>query len=412
MGDRQEREKVKERTQATERVQLMTSRFRELYGREPEGWVRAPGRAELLGTDTDDNQGYVLTMSIHLDTWIAFAPSEATRSGTDRSTRSRVRVHSLNVDEGTEFVVGREPGEPASSWDRYVNGVSKILGEKGHRPVGADAVVHSTVPIGGGLSSSASLEVAAALMFQAAGSFTLDPKETALVCQQAENRCAGVMCGILDQYSSVFGKRGAAMLLDCRSLSHIEVKIPSDIKVVICDTNVPRTLAGSEYGKRRAECEEGTETLRGLNPEILTLRDVNTPMFERLKDALPETIGRRCRFIVEENQRVMDFTAAVVRDDRESMKKLCAASFAGLRDLYEKSVPQMERMFEAMSEAPGAIAARQSGGGFGGCMIAYVEASKVGGFSDHVRRAYEDKTGIAPTIYVSVPSEGAGPLNV
>jgi galactokinase len=113
---------------------------------------------------------------------------------------------------------------------------------------------------------------------------------------------------------------------------------------------------------------------------------------------------------VEENQRVMDFTAAVVRDDRPSMRKLCAGSFGGLRDLYDKSVPQMERMFEAMSEAPGAVAARQSGGGFGGCMIAYVEAAKVEGFSDHVRHAYGEKTGIAPTIYVTEPSEGAGPL--
>jgi galactokinase len=284
--------------------------------------------------------------------------------------------------------------------------------EKGFRPAGADAVIHSTVPIGGGLSSSASLEVAAALMFQTVGSFTLGPKETALVCQQAENRSAGVMCGVLDQYSSIFGKRGAAMLLDCRSLSHIEVKIPSDIMIVICDTNVPRTLAGSEYGKRRAECEEGTGILRGLDPAILTLRDVSAPVFERLKGALPGTIARRCRFIVEENQRVMDFTAAVVRDDRPAMRKLCAESFGGLRDLYEKSVPQMERMFEAMSEAPGAVAARQSGGGFGGCMIAYVEADKVEAFSEHVLRAYGEKTGIAPAVYVTEPSEGAGPLPV
>ena len=382
------------------RIDEITARFKKLYGRDPEHWARAPGRAELLGTDTDDNQGYVLTMSIHLDAWIAFARAEA----------PRVRIHSMNLDRGTEFMIGCEPEQPSPSWDRYVSGVSKVLLAEGHRPTGVDAVVHGTVPIGGGLSSSASLEVAAALMFKTAGSFSLEPKQTALICQRAENESVGVMCGVLDQYSSVFGKRGAALLLDCRSLTHVEVRIPQDIKIVICDTNVPRTLSGSEYGKRRMETEEGTRILRGLDPEILTLRDVNTPLFERLEGSLPETIRRRCRFIVEENQRVMDFTAAVVRNDRVCMSGICERSFCGVRDLYEKTIPAMERMFESMSAAPGVIAARQSGGGFGGCLIAYVDAGRVEDFSAYVKDSYKGKTGIAPAVYITEPSEGAGML--
>jgi hypothetical protein len=132
---------------------------------------------------------------------------------------------------------------------------------------------------------------------------------------------------------------------------------------------VPRTLAGSEYGRRRQECDEGTRLLREQEPTIQTLRDVNTPTFENLKNHLPEVLQRRCRFIVEENQRVMDFTAAMVRNDRDQMRLNCVASFAGMRDLYEKSVSAMERMFEAMNAAPGVIAARQSGGGFGGFAV-------------------------------------------
>jgi galactokinase len=384
------------------RTGQVLAKFRELYASEPEGWVRAPGRAELLGTDTDDHQGYVLTMSIHLDTWIAYR-----RSGSASS-----RVHSLNTNETTEFRIGEEPSEPAASWDRYVSGVSRILQLHGYHPKGVEAVIHSTVPIGGGLSSSASLEVATALMFQAAGSFTVDPKQTAQICQQAENQCVGVNCGILDQYSSVFGKQGTALLLDCRSLTHIEIKIPSDIRIVICDTNVPRTLAASGYAQRRKECDQGTALLREQEPEIRTLRDVNTPMFESLKNALPELLQRRCRFIVEENQRVMNFTAAVVRNDREEMRCYCAASFAGMRDLYEKTVPAMESMFEAMSAGPGVFAARQSGGGFGGCMVAYVLADQVETFAAYVRKAYTDKTGIEPIVYVTEPSPGAGPLEV
>jgi galactokinase len=376
------------------------ARFRSLYGGEPTAWVRAPGRAELLGTDTDDHLGYVMTMAIHLDTWIAFRASGSPRA----------RVHSMNVEESTEFAVGAEPAQPAPSWDRYVNGVSRVLGLRGYRPAGVDAVLHSTVPIGGGLSSSASLEVASALMFQTAGSFTLSPLEMAEVCQQAENQSAGVICGILDQYSSVFGKEGTALLLDCRSLTHVEVRIPSDIRIVICDTNFPRTLAGSEYAKRRQECDEGTRLLREREPEIRTLRDVNTPLFERLKACLPETLRKRCRFVFEENQRVVAFMAAVVRNDRAAMRELCAGSFIGERDLYEKTVPAMERMYEAMMSGPGVVAARQSGGGFGGCMIAYVQADSVDAFAAHAGSSYREKTGIEPVIHVTAPSAGAGLL--
>ncbi len=385
-----------------ERRGAIQAKFRELYGGEPAGWVRAPGRAELLGTDTDDHLGYVLTMAIHLDTWIAFRPSGS----------SRVRLHSLNLGESCEYALGREPATPQASWDRYVSGVSRVLRLKGQAPAGVDAVAHSTVPIGGGLSSSASLLVAVCHLFQQAGSFSLDPRQTALVCQQAENEDAGVLCGILDHYSACFGRAGTALLLDCRSLTHVEVRIPLDIRIVICDTNFPRTLAGSEYARRRQECDEGTRLLAAQDPSIRTLRDLNSPLFERLKGALPDTLRRRCQFVVEENQRVVEFMAAVVRDDRQAMRRLCAASFAGERDLYEKTVPAMERMFEAMSAAPGVIAARQSGGGFGGCLIAYVLADRVEAFAAHVRRQYRETTGIEATVHVTEPSAGAGILEL
>jgi galactokinase len=291
-----------------------------------------------------------------------------------------------------------------------VSGVSRVLRLKGQALTGVDAVAHSTVPIGGGLSSSASLLVAVCHMHQAAGGFSLDPKSTALACQQAENQDAGVPCGILDHYAACFGLQGAALLLDCRSLSHVEVRIPADIRIVICDTNFPRTLAGSEYAKRRQECEEGTRLLAAQDPSIRTLRDVNTPLFERLKEALPETLRKRCQFIFEENQRVVAFMAALVRDDREAMRRLCEGSFFGERDLYEKTVPAMERMYDAMMGGPGVVAARQSGGGFGGCMLAYVQAARVEEFSRHVGRQYREATGIEAAIHVTEPSAGAGPL--
>ncbi len=388
------------RREAAARRAAIEEKFRALYGVGPAGWVRAPGRAELLGTDTDDNLGYVLTMAIHLDTWIAWRPS-----GTDR-----VRFHSMSVGETLDYRLGEEPTAPAASWDRYVSGVSRVLRQKGHGLAGVQAVAHSTVPIGGGLSSSASLLVAVCHMHQGASGFSLEPKQAALACQQAENQDAGVNCGILDHYSACFGLQGTALLLDCRSLSHVEVRIPADIRVVICDTNFPRTLAGSEYAKRRQECEEGTRLLQAQDPSIRTLRDVNTPLFERLKGSLPDVLRRRCQFIFEENQRVVAFMAAVVGDDRRAMRRLCEESFFGERDLYEKTVPAMERMYEAMTGAPGVIAARQSGGGFGGCLLAYVQAERVGEFAEQVRRQYKEKTGLEATIHATQPSAGAGPL--
>ena len=380
----------------------MEEQFKKRYNSMPEYWVRAPGRAELLGTDTDDNQGYVLTMSIHLDTWIAFS----------RNASSHINLYSMNLSENADYEIGKEASVPSEGWVPYVSGVSKILLERGLEPRGVNAVIHSTLPVGGGLSSSASLETAAALMFQTAGAFNIEEKQTALICQQAENESVGVSCGILDQYSSVFGKRGCALLLDCRSLTHIEIGIPPDIKVVICDTHVPRNLSNSEYGKRQQETIEGTRLIRKLNPDLVALRDVNSPLFAELKDSLPDTVRKRSQFIVEENQRVLEFTAAMMRNDRELMKRCCDESFFGLRDLYEKSIPEMERMFESMSDAPGSIAARQSGGGFGGCMIAYVESDYVQAFSESVSEAYKEATGIAPATYITEPTEGAGVLNL
>ncbi len=374
--------------------------FAECYGGEPTGWVRAPGRAELLGTDTDDHLGYVMTMSIHLDTWIAFRPSGSTRC----------RIFSMNLEEEAAFEIEAAHKAPEATFERYVSGVAAAFAIRGYPVEGVDAVVHGTVPVGGGLSSSASLEIATAQMFMAVGGFEPPTIEIALAAQEAENKSAGVICGILDQYSSQFGKEQTAILLDCRSLSHVEVAVPKDISVVVCDTNFKRTLGASEYGNRRAECDEATRLLREKDPSIHTLRDVNPKRFEALKAVLPPKLEPRARFIVEENVRVVEFMSAVVHDDRSAMQRLCAASYVGMRELYQKTVPAMDHMYDAMTSAPGCIAARQSGGGFGGCMIAYVEAARVDDFAADVVSKYKELSGIDAAVYPTAPSVGAGLL--
>ncbi len=378
----------------------MLRTFADRYGGEPDGWVRAPGRAELLGTDTDDHLGYVMTTSIHLDTWIAYRATDSVSC----------RLYSCNLEEEAVFEVQTSYRSPEATFERYVSGVAVALAARGYTVPGVEGVVHGTVPVGGGLSSSASLEIAVAHMFMSAGGFSVPPVKLAQAAQEAENQSAGVACGILDQYSSELGQEGASMLLDCRALTHVEVSVPSDIRIVICDTNFKRTLGSSDYGNRRAECDEATRLLRQTNTSIRTLRDVNGRRFRSMEDQLPETLRSRARFIVEENQRVVDFMSAVVRDDREAISALCSASYAGMRDLYEKTVPAMDHMYDAMTAAPGCIGARQSGGGFGGCMVAYVEASHVDAFTSSVRETYRRLSGIDAAVYPTWPSAGAGEI--
>ncbi len=231
----------------------------------------------------------------------------------------------------------------------------------------------------------------------------------ALLGQRAENEFVGVPCGILDQYSSALGREGCSLLLDCRDLSSRAVPIAEGIAVVICDTRAERNLAGTEYRSRRAQCEEGVRILQGAYPEITALRDVSMAQFEARAGDLPDVVARRCRFIIEENQRVLDLAGALAEGDRARLAALFADSWAGARDLYEISVPAMEQMMESMLSGPGVIGARQAGAGFGGCMVALVEEGSVDAFRAHVEQAYARACGIQPSVYAVTAADGAGP---
>jgi len=225
------------------RARLVAACFREKFTGEPELWARAPGRVDLMGSHTDYNLGFVLTLPIARDTWIA-----ARRRDDDT-----VRVHSMNLDEGDRFRWSDIAPVPGSRWRNYVRGVVATLREEGLALAGCDAVVHSTVPIEAGLSSSAAIECALATVFESLGGWSLTPERKALLCQKAENEFVGVKCGILDQYSSCLGRRGCALLLDCRDLSTRAVRIADGIRVVVCNTMSPRRVAGrGAHGGRPA----------------------------------------------------------------------------------------------------------------------------------------------------------------
>jgi galactokinase len=377
------------------RQHLMTDEFTRRVGAPPTLWSRAPGRVDLMGSHTDYNHGYVLTMTIDRDTWLA------ARLRPDRI----VTIRSLDVAGEGEFDLDDIQHNPAHRWVDYVAGVAQTLQKAGYPLTGFDGLLHSTVPMSSGLSSSAALEMATAVMFELTGGFTLDPVQRALLGQRAENRFVGVNCGILDQYTSSVGQAGCALLLDCRTITSRAAPIAPGIQVVVCDTQTKRALAGSEYGQRRAQCEEGALLLG-----VAALRDINSKQFLARQHELPPEVTKRCRFIVEENQRVLMLADALTAGDRSQIASLTAASFAGARDLYEITIPEMEQMMAAMLSGLGMIGARQAGAGFGGCMVAFVEAEAVDAFAERVATTYAAATGIQPKVYAVQAAPGAGAL--
>lgn len=383
-----------------DRQALLRQAYQKRFGGTPELIVRAPGRVDLMGSHTDYNQGYVLTLSIDRDTWIA------ARRRSDR----KVAIYSMNLEGGGAFDLDRVEHDRVSPWTNYVRGVALILQADGHPLRGWDGLIDSNVPIGSGLSSSAALEVAAALAFQHLCRLQIDPLRLALICQRAENEFVGMNCGILDQYSSVFGQAGCALMLDCRNLTSESVPLHPDYSVVICDTRTKRELTGSEYPERRAQCEQGAAQLARFYPGVAALRDVTLEQFFAHDHDLPPVVARRCRFIIQEDERVVEMGYALPAGNREAIHELTEASYEGARDLYEIVSIEMAKMMEAMSSGPGVVGARQAGAGFGGCMVALVERAKTQDFSEHVRRYYLSGTGIEPNVYLVQAAAGAGPL--
>jgi galactokinase len=385
---------------AQKRKEWMTAQFVRPFGDTPEFWTRAPGRVDLMGSHTDYNDGFILTMTIDRDTWLAAR----------RRSDGMVRVTSLDLDDSGEFSLAQIAFDQQKPWINYVSGVAKVLQEAGLPLCGFDGLIHSTVPLASGLSSSAALEMAVARMFEQVSAFSVDKVTLARLAQKAENEFVGVNCGILDQYTSSAGREGCALLLDARSLESSDIPIAPGLRVVICDTRAPRTLSGTEYSTRRAQCEEGVRLIRSDAPAVAALRDVPAGQFAAYEPLLPPITARRCRFIIEENARVLDLAQALPTGDAAWLGALWAASYAGAQELYEICVPAMDAMLAAMRSAPGFIAGRQAGAGFGGCMVALTTAGQTQAFIDHVHQRYCQSTGIAPNLFAVAATDGAGVL--
>jgi len=264
------------------------------------------------------------------------------------------------------------------------------------------------VPLGAGLSSSASLEVATAFALLGIAGAELPPEAIARLCQRAENEFVGARCGIMDQFIAVNGRSGHAIVLDCRSLSFELLPVPAEVTIVITNSMVKHEIAAGEYNKRRAECEEGVRILQRRLPTIRALRDVSIEQLEENKSGLPPVVYRRCRHVISENGRVIEFADAINAGNLAVAGTLMHASHASLRDDYEVSCRELDVLVELAEQAPGTIGSRMTGGGFGGCTVSLVRNSEIHVFADFVASGYKSSIGVQPDIFTTRAAGGAG----
>jgi len=373
--------------------------FARTYGRQPRWIAAAPGRVNVIGEHTDYNDGFVLPMAIDRYTVIAAAPAA--------NAPTRIQLRSTTEDDAATLDLS-QPVKPApkGTWSNYPAGVIAGFQARGLNLSGFDALIHSTVPLGSGLSSSAALEVSTATLLEAITGQKLDPVEKALLCQKAEHKFAGVPCGIMDQFISVMGQKDHMLLLDCRSQKPELVPMTDPtVALLITNTNVKHELTGGEYAKRRTQCEQAAKTLG-----VSSLRDADADMLEGARGRMDDAVFRRARHIISEIERTLHAAEGVRASNWPTVGQLMYASHSSLRDDYEVSCPELDAVVEiAQSIGPkaGVIGCRMTGGGFGGCTVALVRADKVAPISERLASEYQKRTKITPTLFVSRPAAGA-----
>jgi galactokinase len=366
--------------------------------------ARAPGRVNLIGEHTDYNEGFVLPAGIDREMLIA---------ADTKSAENTIELYSLEYNESYSFSVEQIKLTEEHYWSNYVKGVVDVLQKQtGHLLGGFRAILSGTVPQGAGLSSSAALEVATGTLLNRLANLSLDGREIALLAQKAENDFVGLKCGIMDQFVSALAQPDAAILIDCRDLSYKTIPLhlaEQSVSLVITHTGVRRGLAASKYNERRAECEEGLQILKAkTGNDLRSLRDVDDALLHEHIHHLPDTIARRVRHVVSENDRVLDAANLLSKGELKRFGHLMVASHNSLRDDYEVSCVELDKLVELSLKAKGCLGARMTGAGFGGCTVALFEQDGVADFMEAVLPEYERQTQRTPNAYVCAAAAGAG----
>ena len=379
---------------------LLAQEFHRRFGVNPQVEASAPGRVNMIGEHTDYNGGYVLPIAIGKKIYAAAA----------RSDDNLITLASGNLKGEVAFSVGSI--KAAGDWGDYPRGVTAKLIQAEYPIGGFNAFILSDLPIGAGVSSSAAMEVVICYLLQKLFDFSIPPAESALICQKAEHEFAGTKCGIMDQFVSVAGSLGNALLLDCNTLEHRHIPLSlGEYMLVACDSRVERELAESKYNERRAECEEGYRILSGLFDNVRALCEVTPLQIEQYGKDLPEIVFRRCRHAVSENARVLEAVDAMDCGDLQMLGDLMNQSHDSLRDDYEVSCPELDLLVETARDIEGVAGSRLTGAGFGGSTISLVHGSAIDAFQAELSEAYLSAFDIVPRFFECKPSDGAERTN-
>jgi len=357
----------------------------------------APGRVNLIGEHTDYAEGFVMPAAIDFATLAAISPR----------TDGQVVIYSENFAEERVFDAAALPTKASGHWSDYPLGVLAVLAGEGYAIPALSLSLWGDVPLGSGLSSSASVEVATALAVTGLLGVSIPGPKLARLCQRAENEFVGANCGIMDQFISANGAEDHALLLDCRDLSFRLAPIPAHVALVIANTMVKHSVAGAGYTTRRAEVEEACRILATHRPEIRFLRDATVADLEAWGHEIPPNALKRARHVITENLRTVGAADALLREDLPELGKLMHEAHISYSQDFEGSCVEADTMVDLAQDLPGLIGARLTGGGFGGCTINLVEKDSAAAFAQTLKERYRQATGIDAEIFICHASAGA-----
>ncbi len=369
----------------------VAEQFTKRFGRGPQYVVRAPGRVNLIGDHTDYNDGFVLPMAIDRAIWIALQPRD------DR----RIVLHSIEYDQTRELHLDGF-AKDTFEWIEYVKAMAWSMQRAGYLLTGFEGVLLGDVPLGAGLASSAAMELATGRALAAAGNLEWEPIPMAKLAQRAEKEWIGVNCGIMDQLVVACGQAGHAALIDCRSLAIQPVPFPPGVAVAVLDTGTRRGLVDSAYNERRMQCESVADFFK-----VNALRDVSIELFQQLAHGLDDASRCRATHVITENERTLQFAAAMERCETHAFRVLMEKSHNSLCDDFEVSSEALDAIVACALSQEACYGARMTGPGFGGSAVALIQADKAEEFVEHTTTAYQEKTGNQPAVYVCHASDGA-----